>query len=129
MSLINEFCKDNNIEKYIMINFFNNLDTILKSKKDSILFIRLIIKSCIMSNSTKKDNYNLVITINKTINNKYFKYKKLNLIFELCPQFAKILSQSLNMTINEIRRLFDKNKISVDYIINLIVTQSKKHTF
>ena len=67
--------------------------------------------------------------LNKILSNKYFKYKKLNLIFELCPQFAKILSQSLNMTINETRRLFDKNKISVDYVVNLIVTQSKKYPF
>lgn len=129
MTTINKFCKDSNIEKYIIINFFNNINTILKSKKDSFLFIRLVIKSCIMSNSTRKENHKIIVTMNNLIVNKYLKHKKINLIFELCPYFAKILSMSLNMTMPETRKLLDKNKISNDYILNLIVTQSKKHPF
>ena len=129
MTLISKFCKDNNIEKHIIINFFNNINTILKSKKDSLLFIRLVIKSCTMSNSTKKENHKIIVTMNDIIVNKYLKHKKINLIFELCPYFAKILSMSLNMNMTETRKLLDKNKISNDYILNLIVTQSKKHPF
>lgn len=129
MTHIEKFCNSYDIEKHIVVELFNRLYNILDSKKDRVLFINLIIKSCNMSLATKKDVLVLFDNLNQILSNKYFKYKKLNLIFELCPHFAKILSQSLNMTINETRKLFDKNKISVDYIINLIVTQSKKHPF
>lgn len=129
MTYIEKFCSSYDIEKHIVVEVFNRLYNILDSKKDRVLFINLIIKSCNMSLGTKKDVLVLFDNLNQILSNKYFKYKKLNLIFELCPHFAKILSQSLNMTINETRKLFDKNKISVDYIINLIVTQSKKHPF
>lgn len=127
MTHIEKFCSSYDIEKHIIVELFNRLYSILDSKKDRVLFINLIIKSCNMSLLTKEDVLILFDNLNKIASNKYFKYKKLNLIFELCPYFAKILSKALNMTNGEIRRLFDKNKISVDYIINLIVTQSKKH--
>lgn len=127
MTHIKKFCSSYDIEKHIVVELFNRLYNILDSKKDRVLFINLIIKSCNMSLLTKEDVLILFNNLNKIASSKYFRYKKLNLIFELCPYFAKILSKALNMTNGEIRRLFDKNKISVNYIINLIVTQSKKH--
>ncbi len=129
MSLIKIFCKENNIDRKIVLKLFNILNTISKSKKDNCLLIQSIFKDCILSGTIKKEVESLLIYLNNILSNKYFEYKDFNFICEICPCLSFKIATYLRLSIKETKKSLHINKILVNDLINTIILQSKKYPF
>lgn len=125
MSLINKFCKTNEIKRKKIIILFNHLNKILKSKKDSVLFINMLIKDVILSGTTKKHINVLISILNKTLTKDWFNYQTFLIICEICPFFGLNISRLLGLSISDAKKILVENEMRNESLFNLIFRQSK----
>ena len=125
MSLINKFCKTNEIKRKKIIILFNHLNKILKSKKDSVLFINMLIKDIILSGTTKKHINVLISILNKTLIKDWFNYKTFLIICEICPFFGLNISRLLGLSISDAKKILVENEMRNESLFNLMFRQLK----
>ena len=125
MSLINKFCKTNEIKRKKIIILFNHLNKILKSKKDSVLFINMLIKDVILSGTTKKHINVLISILNKTLTKDWFNYQTFLIICEICPFFGLNISRLLGLSISDAKKILVENEMRNESLFNLMFRQSK----